>query len=53
MTSLRLRLGRRAVLLAALALAGCDTIEGWFATKKDPLPGKREPGPRQAAIQPI
>jgi outer membrane protein assembly factor BamB len=43
MTSLRLRLGRRAVLLAALALAGCDTIEGWFATKKDPLPGKREP----------
>jgi outer membrane protein assembly factor BamB len=23
-------------------LAGCDTIEGWFSTKKDPLPGKRE-----------
>jgi outer membrane protein assembly factor BamB len=37
------RLSRRAALLAPLALAGCDTIEGWFATKKDLLPGKREP----------
>lgn len=36
-------LSRRAALLAPLALAGCDTIEGWFETKKDPLPGKREP----------
>jgi len=37
-----MKLSRRAALLAPLALAGCDTIEGWFATKKDPLPGKRE-----------
>ncbi len=36
-------LSRRAALLAPLALAGCETIEGWFETKKDPLPGKREP----------
>jgi outer membrane protein assembly factor BamB len=36
------KLTRRTALLAPLALAGCDTIEGWFATKKDPLPGKRE-----------
>lgn len=36
-------LSRRAALLAPLALAGCDTISGWFETKKDPLPGKREP----------
>jgi outer membrane protein assembly factor BamB len=36
-------LTRRAALLAPLTLAGCDTIEGWFETKKDPLPGKREP----------
>jgi outer membrane protein assembly factor BamB len=35
-------LTRRAALLTPLALAGCDTISGWFATKKDPLPGKRE-----------
>jgi outer membrane protein assembly factor BamB len=33
---------RRAALLAPLALAGCDMIEGWFTTKKDPLPGTRE-----------
>jgi outer membrane protein assembly factor BamB len=31
------------MVLAPLALAGCETIEGWFSTKKDPLPGKREP----------
>jgi outer membrane protein assembly factor BamB len=42
------RLSRRAALLAQLALAplalaGCETIEGWFETKKTPLPGKREP----------
>jgi outer membrane protein assembly factor BamB len=36
-------LSRRTALLAPLALAGCDTIDSWFATKKDPLPGKREP----------
>jgi outer membrane protein assembly factor BamB len=36
-------LSRRTALLAPLALAGCDTISGWFETKKDPLPGKREP----------
>ncbi len=35
-------LSRRGVLLAPFALAGCDTIENWFTTKKDPLPGKRE-----------
>ena len=33
-------LSRRATMLAPLALAGCDTIDNWFATKKDPLPGK-------------
>jgi outer membrane protein assembly factor BamB len=38
----QMNLSRRAALLAPLTLAGCDTIEGWFATKKDPLPGKRE-----------
>lgn len=36
------RLTRRGALIAPLALAGCETIDGWFATKKDPLPGKRE-----------
>ncbi len=36
-------LSRRAALLAPLVLGGCETIEGWFTTKKDPLPGKREP----------
>ena len=36
-------LSRRAVLLTPLALAGCETIEGWFTTKKTPLPGTREP----------
>lgn len=35
--------GRRALLAAPLALAGCDTIEGWFSSKKEPLPGTREP----------
>ncbi|MSP03321.1 MAG: dehydrogenase [Acetobacteraceae bacterium] len=35
-------LSRRTGLLAPLALAGCDTIEGWFSTKKDTLLGKRE-----------
>ena len=42
-TERRFWLGRRAALLAPLALGGCETIEGWFTTKKDPLPGKREP----------
>ena len=36
------RLSRRAALLAPLAVAGCDTIDSWFSTKKDPLQGKRE-----------
>lgn len=42
-------LSRRAMLLAPLALTGCETIDSWFSTKKDPLPGKREPlgGPRR------
>jgi outer membrane protein assembly factor BamB len=35
-------LSRRAALLAPLALTGCDMISGWFETKKNPLPGKRE-----------
>ena len=35
-------LSRRAALLAPLGLAGCETIEGWFTTKKESLPGKRE-----------
>lgn len=35
-------LSRRAALFAPLALAGCETIEGWFSTKKVPLKGKRE-----------
>src|ERR1700683_5500348 len=36
-------LSRRAALLAPLVLAGWDTIDSWSATKKHPLPGKREP----------
>ncbi len=36
-------LGRRAALLAPLALAGCGLWDDWFGTKKTPLPGKREP----------
>jgi outer membrane protein assembly factor BamB len=35
-------MSRRGMLLAPLALAGCETIDSWFTTKKDPLPGKRE-----------
>lgn len=35
-------LSRRAAMAVPLALAGCDTIDGWFNTKKRPLPGKRE-----------
>jgi outer membrane protein assembly factor BamB len=53
-------LSRRAAFLAPLALAGCDTIEGWFTTKKTALPGKREPlgGPQRgfspdASVPPI
>jgi len=37
-----LALSRRGALLAPLALAGCDTIDSWFTTKKVPLAGKRE-----------
>jgi len=29
------------VILAALALAGCDTINGWFSSEKPRLPGER------------
>lgn len=36
-------LSRRAALVAPLALAGCETFEGWFGEKKTPLVGKREP----------
>ena len=36
-------LGRRAALLAPLALSGCGIWDEWFGTKKIPLPGKREP----------
>jgi outer membrane protein assembly factor BamB len=35
-------LGRRAVLLTPLVLAGCSWFEDLFADKKKPLPGKRE-----------
>ena len=35
-------LARRAALLAPFALTGCSMVEGWFTTKKTPLPGKRE-----------
>ncbi len=46
-------ISRRLMLLSPLALAGCDTIEGWFATKKDPLPGKREAiGPTRRGFSP-
>lgn len=38
----RFALARRAALVAPLALAGCSTVEGWFASTKKPLPGKRE-----------
>ena len=37
-----LALSRRAAFLAPLAVAGCDTIDGWFNTKKVPIAGKRE-----------
>jgi outer membrane protein assembly factor BamB len=35
-------LTRRTALLAPLALAGCSSFDNWFATRKPPLPGKRE-----------
>ena len=38
----RPRVTRRLALLAPLALAACDTIEGWFETKKDLMKGTRE-----------
>jgi outer membrane protein assembly factor BamB len=37
-----LALTRRAAILAPLGLAGCETIDSWFGTKKTPLAGKRE-----------
>jgi outer membrane protein assembly factor BamB len=36
------RLGRRAALLAPLALGGCSMFDNWFGDKKTNLPGKRE-----------
>ena len=35
-------LGRRMALLAPRGLAGCETIDDWFSSRKEPLPGKRE-----------
>ncbi len=35
-------LSRRVALLTPLALAGCETFDGWFGSKKVPLQGKRE-----------
>jgi outer membrane protein assembly factor BamB len=35
-------LGRRAALLAPLALGGCSMFDSWFSEKKNILPGKRE-----------
>ncbi len=34
---------RRAALLGPLALGGCSMFDDWFGSKKNPLPGKREP----------
>jgi len=50
----RLALGRRAALALPLgALAGCGMFEGWFGTKKTPLPGKREDVmPSQQGLEP-
>lgn len=36
------RLTRRAALMLPFAAAGCSTIEDYFETSKDPLPGRRE-----------
>jgi outer membrane protein assembly factor BamB len=36
------RLGRRAAMLAPLALGGCSWLDNLFEEKKTPLPGKRE-----------
>lgn len=36
-----IELSRRAALLAPLALAGCETIDDFFTTHKDPVPGDR------------
>jgi outer membrane protein assembly factor BamB len=35
-------LGRRAALLAPLALSGCGMFDSWFGSNKTPLPGRRE-----------
>ncbi len=37
-----LALTRRTAFLVPLGLAGCDTVDSWFNTKKVPLAGKRE-----------
>lgn len=38
----RLALGRRAALLAPLAMTGCSLFDGLFGDNKTPLPGDRE-----------
>src|SRR5215813_8714602 len=30
-----------AALLLSVSLSGCETIDGWFGKRKDPLPGER------------
>ena len=40
--ALRAPLALVPLTLTPLALTGCETIEGVFTTRKDPLPGKRE-----------
>ena len=42
-------LSRRAALLSPLALAGCETIEGWFSTKKEPAARQAGTSGRAAA----
>ena len=39
----RRALSRRGALLLPLAVGGCSIFDGWFDTKKDPLPGDRIP----------
>lgn len=40
---IRAALGRRAAMLAPLALGGCGLFDSWFGENKAPLPGDREP----------
>ena len=41
--SRRASIGRRAAMLAPLALGGCGLWNSWFGEHKTPLAGKREP----------